>query len=137
MGRQARIAIGLGAAALTWSPVAHASGHELNALGDLIELVATFVASVPWLVSCGLLLRKPTVRGWFFGTATSALAGLLVGMAGAPAWAIGLAVLPAAGHQLKLVLAGGAGPEDGSDKPRSDDARGEVAAKTDGVDQAE
>jgi hypothetical protein len=98
-------------AATTWPAAAAASGHELNALDGLLTTIAVCFAAVPWLASGGLLFRRPARLTWFLGTGLGVAAILVILATELPGFCIALAALPAVLHQVKLVRAGGVGPE--------------------------
>jgi branched-subunit amino acid ABC-type transport system permease component len=102
-GRRARAVATIAAASAP--TIARASGHELNALGDLITLVGACVAAVPWLVSCALLARKPTPLTWVLGTGFAVAAAIAAGLAELPSACVAVAALPAVAHLVKRIRA--------------------------------
>lgn len=111
--RGLRIATLVAGVVATWGDVAWASGHELNALGDAFQVAAAVVAALPWTISWCLLLRRNSIRTWFWGTLTAGIATVIIiaselsSVSGGSPQAIFVlvALLPAVAHLIKRVRA--------------------------------
>jgi hypothetical protein len=86
-----------------WSSAARASGHGLDARGDLIALALVIFAGLPWAISLLLLLRKSSPGTCIVGTLPSSSALVVVLVAALPPQPLypGLALAPAAAHLIK------------------------------------
>jgi len=82
--------------------VARASGNEL---GGLFQVGALIIGAFPWVISCFLLLLRPSPAVWAFGTLMSgiALAMALVSELSPQVAFVGAAVLPGVGHMIRRV----------------------------------
>jgi hypothetical protein len=57
VARRSSVATLVAATVMAWAGVARASGNEL---GGLFEVGALIVGAFPWVISCFLLLLKPS-----------------------------------------------------------------------------
>ena len=118
-------------AAATWPAVARASGHELNALGGLIEGLGLLMGSIPWFVSSLLLMRRPTPATWFFGTGLAIGAAVIVGVFELPAYCVALAGVPGVLHQVKRIRASALNAQARKAAPEGGDTLPEGAREND------
>jgi hypothetical protein len=103
LARRARVATAVGGAVAVWASAARASGHGLDALGEVITLALVIFAGLPWAISLLLLLRKSSPGTCIVGTLTSGSALVVVLVAALPPLPLyaGLALAPAAAHLIK------------------------------------
>jgi hypothetical protein len=93
--------------ATAWGGVARASGHGLDAMGELFAWAEAVAALVPWTISCALLFSKPSPRVLAWGTLTAGMATTLVLASELPPQAayVSVALLPAVVHLFRRVRA--------------------------------
>jgi hypothetical protein len=105
--RPVRVATVVGGLTAVWAGTAWASGHGLDALGELIALALVVFAGLPWAISLLLLLRKSSPATCIVGTLTAGIAFVVVLMAALPPQPlyVGLALAPAAAHLIKRARA--------------------------------
>jgi hypothetical protein len=101
--RPVPVATVVGGVAAVWAGSARASGHGLDALGEVIALALVIFAGLPWAISLLLLLRKSSPGTCIVGTLTSGIALVVILVAALPPQPlyIGLALAPAAAHLIK------------------------------------
>jgi hypothetical protein len=104
IARRSSGAILIAATVMAGSGVARASGNEL---GGLFQVGALIIGAFPWVISCFLLLLKPSPVVWAFGTLMSGIALLMAASSElTPQVAfVGVAVLPGVGHLIRRVRA--------------------------------
>jgi len=101
--RPVRVATLVGGVMAVWASTARASGHGLDALGEVIALALVIFAGLPWAISLLLLLRKSSPATCIVGTLTAGIALVVVLLAALPPEPlyVGLALAPIAAHLIK------------------------------------